>query len=110
MRCIWCGRDVIPERVILGHVCPKCGQPLDASIPRSEKMTPDEDMDLVFMSMAHADQIQKLAWKEYRINPTFAIGTLLQTVDWLIKSDGGDCTKQIRTLAKTIDKWLEAKE
>jgi hypothetical protein len=73
-------------------------------------MTPDEDMVLVFKSMAHADQIQMLARRMYRVNPTFAIGTLLQTVDWLIKSDGGDCTKQIRTLAKTIDKWLEGKK
>lgn len=110
MRCVWCGRDVIPERQILGHVCPKCGQPLDISKHGSEKTTTDEAVDSIFRSMAHADQIQKLAWAEYRVDPTFAIGTLLQTVDWLIKSDGGDCTKQIRTLAKTIDKWLEGKE
>ena len=73
-------------------------------------MIPDDDVDSIFKSMAHANQIQMLARAEYRINPTYAIGTLLQTVDWLIKSDGGDCSKQIRTLAKTIDRWLEAKE
>ena len=73
-------------------------------------MIPDDDVDSIFKSMAHANQIQMLARAEYRINPTYAIGTLLQTVDWLIKSDGGDYSKQIRTLAKTIDRWLEAKE
>ncbi len=110
MRCMWCGRDVIPERVVLGYVCPKCGQPLDTSKHRSEKTTTDEAVDSIHRSLAYANQIQMLAWAEYRVDPAYAIGTLLQTVDWLITSNGGDCTKQIRTLAKKIDKWLEGKE
>ena len=37
MRCMWCGRDVAPEHVILGHVCPKCGQPMDSQVRQARE-------------------------------------------------------------------------
>lgn len=39
MRCMWCGRDVIPESVILGYVCPKCGQSMDSQVRQARRWT-----------------------------------------------------------------------
>lgn len=39
MRCMWCGRDVTPERQILGYGCPKCGQSMDSQVRQMREWT-----------------------------------------------------------------------
>ena len=36
-------------------------------------MMTDEAVDSIFKSMAHANQIQMLAWAEYRVDPVYAM-------------------------------------
>lgn len=64
----------------------------------------EKDRDACFGSLALEDQIRKMAWKLYTINPKFVIGSLLLLVDSMTKEYGVDCTKKLEAIAKYVDK------
>lgn len=69
MRCMWCGRDVVPERVILGRVCPKCGQPLDTYSKHGDEKMNKENVGASGEKRAHlfGKELQSEGWFGFEI-------------------------------------------